>query len=1125
MIHSIGKKIYTSGLFLLFLLASLRGYSQFYSGSQMEFGKNRVQYKDFIWSVYKFEKYETYFNVGGKEIAVYTAHAAKKYVEEVEKLLDHSTEEKIQFIIYNKYEDYRQSNIGLEGESQYNVGGVTRIVGRKVFIYFDGDHRKLDEQIKAGVAEVLVNDMMYGGDLKDMLKNSTLLNLPEWYTKGLISYVSRKWDTDIDNRVRDGITSGKYKKFNRLAGQDATYAGHSIWNYIVETYGEGVLSNILYMTKVSRNIESSFLFVLGVSINNLSADWLAYYSDRYRYSDSTSVLPKDPEMIKKQRKIKAGVVYTQLKLSPDGKYATYVTNDMGKVKFWLYDLTTNKKKRLLKYGHRLDRINDYTYPVVAWHPSGKLFSYVWEKSGKTYLTFYTIETKEKESRTMDNYDKILDMSYSSDGKKMVLSAMQKGQSDIFIYTPAGNNSEQITRDIYDDLNPRFINNSNQVIFASNRVNDTIRGNMEDPKANLSHFTDLFIYNYKTHSNVLRRVNNTPKINESLPSDFSGDKFSYISDANGVRNRYIARFDSAISSVDTTAHYSYFVTSRPVTNYSTGILEQDVSPQANKLAEIVYHKGKYHMYIRTMDDPASLPELKLKNTPFRSESLRVPKGMSSSDSIKKAAALKEATVTTPKSTSSAPMEKVTVKVTEYNSPKDTSSVNINNYNFNKSPKKEPALGPTAKNIPAAKDSLSRKDTTLAALPKDDFVLPLQRNYKIQYATEYVVTQLDNSFLNASYQKFTGGGSPIYTNPGLNGLFKIGMTDLLEDKKITAGFRLAGDLNSNEYMLSYDDRTHRLDKQLVLHRESLLNVAQGGGALEKVHTDEIIYRVRWPFSEVARLGGSLTYRNDQTVYLATDDVNLARPHDYENWGAAKLEYVFDNTIKRGLNLYNGLRFKLFAEYYKQIDKENSDLCVVGVDFRHYQKIHRDLIWCNRFSASTSFGHDKLIYYMGGVDNWFNPKFDNSVRIATDQNYAYQTIATPMRGFYQNIRNGNTFALYNSEIRWPIFKYLISRPIRSDFINNFQIIAFGDVGTAWNGSSPYSEENSLNTTILGGNTGNAITVTLKNHENPIVGGYGMGIRTRIFGYFVRLDWARGVENGVIGPRITYLSFTQDF
>jgi hypothetical protein len=1090
--------------------------AQFYSGSQMEFGKNRVQYKDFIWSVYKFDKYETYFNVGGKEIAIYTAHAAKRYMEEIEKFMDHSMEEKIQFVVYNKFEDFRQSNIGLEGEAQYNVGGVTHIVGRKVFVYFDGDHRKLDEQIRAGIAEVLLNDMMYGGDLKDMLKNSTLLNLPEWYTRGVISYVSRKWDTDLDNRVRDGIRGGKYTAFNRLSGQEAANAGHSIWNYIVETYGEGVVSNILYMTKVSRNVESSFLFVLGVSTRNLSSDWLAYYTDRYRYSDSTSVAAKAPELLK-PKKVRASRVYSQLKVSPDGKYATYVTNEMGKVKLWLYDLNTGKKRKILKYGHKLDRINDYTYPVVAWHPSGKLFAYVSENEGRTNMTLYTIETHEKEPRAMDAYDKILDLSYDDEGKKLVFSAMQKGQSDIFVYTIAGNNSEQITKDLYDDLNPRFINKSTRIVFTSNRPNDTIRGGVEDPKMNLSHYTDLFIYNYKTHSNVLKRVTNTPKINEGQASDFDNEKFTYLSDANGVMNRYVGRFDSAIAYVDTAAHYSYFVNSYPVTNYSRSIIEQDVSMKAGKYAEVVFSNGKYHMYVRPLDIPAEPNLQKLKNTPFRNETLRQPKPMTAADSVKKFGNKTEV-VTGPKAGSSnGKMEKITVHVFEYNSPKDSSAVNINNYNFKKNDKGTAGNQGTVD----VKDTLARKDT----IPKDDFVLPLQRNYKIRYSTEYVVTQLDNSFLNAGYQKFSGGGSPIYTNPGFNGLFKIGMTDLLEDHKIVGGFRLAGDLNSNEYILSYDDRTKRLDKQLVLHRESLLNVAYGGGSLLKIHTNEAIYRLRWPFSEVTSLRGSLTYRNDQTVYLATDDVNLGKPHAYENWGAAKLEYIFDNTIKRGLNLYNGLRFKIFAEYYKQIDKSNTDLSVVGFDFRHYQKIHRDLIWCNRIAGSTSFGQNKLIYYMGGVDNWFNPKFDNSVRIASDQNYAYQTIATPMRGFYQNIRNGNTFVVANSELRFPIFKYLISHPIRSDFINNFQIIGFTDIGTAWNGSSPYSEENSLNTTIVGGNAGNAITVTIKNHKNPIVGGYGMGFRTRIFGYFIRLDFAHGVEDGVILPRITYLSFTQDF
>ena len=46
---------------------------------------------------------------------------------------------------------------------------------------------------------------------------------------------------------------------------------------------------------------------------------------------------------------------------------------------------------------------------------------------------------------------------------------------------------------------------------------------------------------------------------------------------------------------------------------------------------------------------------------------------------------------------------------------------------------------------------------------------------------------------------------------------------------------------------------------------------------------------------------------------------------------------------------------------------------------------------------FLETKLIYYMGGVDNWFNPQFNYGL-ISLTENYAYQTLALPMRGFTQ-------------------------------------------------------------------------------------------------------------------------------
>jgi hypothetical protein len=209
------------------------------------------------------------------------------------------------------------------------------------------------------------------------------------------------------------------------------------------------------------------------------------------------------------------------------------------------------------------------------------------------------------------------------------------------------------------------------------------------------------------------------------------------------------------------------------------------------------------------------------------------------------------------------------------------------------------------------------------------------------------------------------------------------------------------------------------------------------------------------------------------------------------------------------------------------------VLGADFRHYIRLHRTLIWANRFAASTSFGRSPLIYYLGGVDNWTNlfqartPTFDQSVNIDYSKNCSYQAVATNLRGFSQNIRNGSSFAVFNSEIRLPLIRYIANHPLSSAFLNNFQVVGFGDIGSAWSGLHPFSGENSWDTEVIPANPepGTPVVVTINSNRSPIVGGFGAGVRTQLFGYFLRLDWAWGVENMEIQPRIFYLSLSLDF
>jgi len=92
----------------------------------------------------------------------------------------------------------------------------------------------------------------------------------------------------------------------------------------------------------------------------------------------------------------------------------------------------------------------------------------------------------------------------------------------------------------------------------------------------------------------------------------------------------------------------------------------------------------------------------------------------------------------------------------------------------------------------------------------------------------------------------------------------------------------------------------------------------------------------------------------------------------------------------------------------------------------------------------------------------------------------------------------------------------------LNSFQIVGFADAGSAWSGLTPYDESNAYNTeTVQNG----PITVIIDKNRWPVVFGYGLGVRSRLFGYFFRLDWAWGVDSDVVLPRVFYFSLNLDF
>lgn len=1038
-------------------------FSQFYNGHQMRFGKNRVQFDEFEWYYYRYPQFDTYFYAGGSDMAEMASAIATEMIPQLETFFDHKLEKRMILVMFQNLSDFRQSNIGLNTDAdEYNIGGTLKVIDNTAFVYMEIDRQKFREQVVAAISSIILNEIIYGSNIKNKIANNTLIGMPEWYTSGLVAYLSCDWDSDADNLNKVYALSNKFNNINQLSGSDAETMGFAIWNYVAKIYGSQVISNIVYLTRITKSVESAFMYVLGANLKTLQENWTEYYKTQYEDFNATADEPQGKDVLKRSRK---NVTYAQAQYNSNTDMMAWSENKFGKYWIKTYDFGTGKRKTIFRREHKLDQIIDNTYPVVRWHPSGKMLGFMIEKKGEIYYTTYQFETKKKNEIQMPSMEKINSFDYSNDGQSLVIAGFNNGQSDIFIFNIAGNTIENITNDEADDYEPLYINKSKQIVFASNRDEEKI-GSNKDNSVYTQDFTDIYVYDIASKS--ISRVTETPDASETMPFKLGEDYF-FISDKNGIKNLYTTKLDSAISFIDTTTHYSYTYHTAQLSNYRYNIQNAGYDKFSNNIG-VSYRDEKKFRILKKESTEEQISEI--ANTVNRN--------------------LFEAT------------EKKRNEESNYEMPVENANgneINISDYSF------EPEV--VKKIVQKSQDNKEVKKVRTS-------------KYHTTFYTNYLMTQVDFSYLFNSYQKYTG--SAFYFNPGFNLIFKVGTSDLFEDYRISAGFRFDVGMDGNEYLLTIENLKHRWNRQLVLHRQAVSDLENN---FTKSFTHEAFYILRYPFSQVDAMQFTANIRQNRDVYLSTDLSTLEKPDTYDYWGSIKAEYIFDNSKELATNILSGIRFKVFAEAFMQFDKKKTDMKVVGADFRYYQPIHRSLIFAFRAAASASFGNAKLIYYLGGIDNWLNvvpsqQMFNTNIKIDPEINYVYQAVATNLRGFSQNIRNGTNFAVTNFELRFPIISYFSRKPINNEFLKNFQVVGFFDAGMAWSGLNPYGGNNAYENDY---HEQYPVTIILNNRNNPLVAGYGVGVRSKLFGYFIRADWAWGISNGEIQKMMFYLSLSLDF
>ena len=1207
------------GFSLFFFLFFFSASAQFYTGSSQTFGRKRVQYNRFYWYYYRFDGFDVYFNSQGKNLALYTANYIQHHLDEMENIVGFQAQAGLKFIVFNRLSDYKQSNIGYldeNTESNANPGGVTRFLDNKVFLYFNGDYVDFERQIRLGIAELLVAQALTGTKVGAQYRSSYLMDLPRWFSGGLASYFSRPWDEELDERLAASIHKKGYKYFSALEGEEAVFAGHSFWNFIAEKYGPEAVSRCVRVVASERRINKTFEIAVGVKFKDLIKLWRNYYLSRYMTGAARDTAMAQ-DALKKVNKV--DYAYDRFVLNPNGNEAAFVANKLGRAKVYLQTVDPMRRFCIFRTGAAINDNPDYTFPLLCFHPNGKMLGIMAEYEGRTALFLYEIE-KNKRGRFkkkpvnrhtmryyLDYFDKVNSFSFSPDGRTLALGATNSGYPDIYLFRLGAGTRQRLTYDLYDDFDPVFIPGTDYLVFASNRPDDTLRKDEKFEVApSMNPGRNLFAYDlsgkepqlFAMTDEDVRTLLRSPKV-------LGEGRLAFTSNKYGQTNVAIGQLGKTIAHIDTAIHYRSTFQSGIVTDYEPGMISFDAAAGRGEYAQLrlqVGDKGRYWMGIDpigrilpSLDEEGGLlqessglakdaefsrgvieakalrgMDRKIRPSRFKKDlwerDAKRKARKAYQDSIEQARAMD--TTAEAKRWKEEQLARTLLQVrnaeakdyrplTVYDqwlleraglwNEAEAGSGKEDMENSNGSAVSRGLPVDSLQDMPAPLAQAwtnyrlmgSRTDTLAAGfsdsmarewfkalggtvLEEDAKLPPNQRIYKVEYFINSATTQLSFDYLSATYQQFTNSSSPIYLNPGTSGLTQISMSDLMENHRIIGGFGFSLDFSSTEYLFSYEYLERRLGHQVILHMANL-NSNDAVGYPYKQNTYDAHYVMKYPLSPVSMIRGSVFGRYDRSVQQAIDYTSLMTETYHELRVGLKAEWVYDHSRFVTQNIYFGTRGKVWAEYYQGVWNNHQNLFVVGLDFRDYRRLYKTMIWANRVAVSTSFGQQKLVYYMGGVDSWIGARFNQDVETDPNQNYAYQTLATNMRGFTQNIRNGNTFAVINSEIRIPFVQVISPRPVQSSFLRHLQLVLFGDVGSAWSGWNPWSKDNHFyKKTVEDGK----LTVVLDKDANPFVGGFGVGLRMQLFGYFLRGDVAWGVENGIVHKKpVFYFSLSTDF